>query len=484
MGWRRRRGLGIVELLGLVALTAPGGSSPAFALAGGKPEPPSIILIVIDTARADHFESYGYPLPTTPHFREFTQEAVFFERAYSTSCWTVPAHASLFTGLYPVTHRATQETRLLDDRFDTLAELLRDAGYETACFSNNPWVSTRGNLVQGFDVVENLWMTPNWLSQRPPETDGLPHPTNDSVFEWIRTRDASRPFFLFINYIEPHWRYEAPLRYQREFLPEGVELTKDSAALFPMPRWYLKPDVIEREALPLRTAVYDAELAFADVILDDLLAGLENRGVLDECYTMVTSDHGENLGDHGHMGHAFTLYDGAIRVPLVMRQPGGAGAGESRRDPVQLTDLFVTIARLAEAPITDARVLGHDLLAGPVPADRAVLAEYYYPDQVLAFFPKGAREDEAMAPYLRRIRSLQVGRNKLIWGSDGRHELFDVEADPSELRNRIGEDAARAQELERELERLVERIAGTDPAAAPPLDEAARERLRSLGYLR
>jgi arylsulfatase A-like enzyme len=455
------------------------------AVAGGGPPASPIVLLVIDTARADHFRSYGYDRPTTPRFDELAEDAILFERAYSTSAWTVPAHASLFTGLYPVTHRATQERPYLDDRWVTLAELLRDAGWETASFSNNPWVSSRGNLVQGFDVVEDLWLAPNWLAKRGPEADGFPHPTNERIGEWLDRRDASRPFFLFVNYIEPHWTYDAPARWQRAFLPPGVTVEDDHPALFPMPRWYVRPDEIDRSALPIRTALYDAEIAFADAVVGDLLDALDARGLLDACTTIVTSDHGENLGDHGHVGHAFTLYDGTIRVPLAIRRPGREDAGVHRADPVQLTDLFVTIARLAGVPIPDERVLGHDLFAGPVPGDRPVLAEYYHPRQVLEFFPKDARTEEALAPWLRRIRSLQVGDDKLVWGSDGRHELFDVAADPGERVNRVAADPPRARELEEKLLALVARLeVETAPEPGPALDEEAIERLRALGYVR
>jgi arylsulfatase A-like enzyme len=475
-----------VTVRGCLAIVAwLGALHVAPSIAGGEPAASPIVLIIIDTARADHFRAYGYDRATTPRFDALAEEAIFFERAYSTSAWTVPAHASLFTGLYPCTHRATQERPYLDDRWVTLAELLREEGWETASFSNNPWVSSRGNLVQGFDVVEDLWTKPNWLEKRGPDATGLPHPTNEAIGKWLDRRDPSRPFFLFVNYIEPHWTYEAPARYQRAFLPAGLEVAEDHPALFPMPRWYLKPDEIDRSALPIRTALYDAEIAFADAVVGDLLDALDDRGLLDRCTTIVTSDHGENLGDHGHIGHAFTLYDSTIRVPLAIRRPGRDDAGVRRADPVQLTDLFVTIARLAGAPIADERVLGHDLLAGPVPAGRAVLAEYYYPNQVLDFFPKDAGVEEALAPYLRRIRALQVGDHKLVWGSDGRHELFDVVADPGELVNRIAADPARARELEETLLRLVAQLeeeTSTEPG--PELDEEALERLRALGYVR
>jgi hypothetical protein len=153
---------------------------------------------------------------------------------------------------------------------------------------------------------------------------------------------------------------------------------------------------------------------------------------------------------------------------------------------VQLTDLYVTISCLAGLPPGDERIVGWDLLAAPVPRDRPVLAEYYHPDQVLGFFPEEARSEAALAPYLRRTRSLQVGSDKLIWGSDGRHELFDVEEDPAEVVNRITSDAARGRELEEKLGEIVARLRdeAPDPDDAPPLDEEALERLRALGYIR
>jgi arylsulfatase A-like enzyme len=113
----------------------------------------NVVLIVLDTARFDHFSAYGYERSTTPHFDAFARDAILFKHAYATSSWTVPSHASLFTGLLPATHRADQRSQLLDERFETLAELLGAAWYEAACFSNNPWVSQRTGLVQGFQLV-------------------------------------------------------------------------------------------------------------------------------------------------------------------------------------------------------------------------------------------------------------------------------------------------------------------------------------------
>ncbi|NNE44861.1 MAG: sulfatase, partial [Gemmatimonadetes bacterium] len=179
--------------------------------------PPDIIVVVLDTARRDHFSLYGYDRPTTPAFDALAAECVRFDRAYSTSCWTVPSHASLFTGLYPVAHGANQRSQYLDGSAETLAERLAAAGYQTASFSSNPWISEKANLAQGFEHAEVVA-----TGRTRPRGRGLPHALNDKALAWLDARDAARPGFLFLNYIEPHWKYQAPTEFQRKFLGDAA----------------------------------------------------------------------------------------------------------------------------------------------------------------------------------------------------------------------------------------------------------------------
>ena len=248
--------------------------------------------------------------------------------------------------------------------------------------------------------------------------------------------------------------------------------------------WYLDRTAIDPTLLPLRRRLYDAEMLTVDRALGDLLRMLRERGVVDRSLVVVAADHGEALGDNGHQGHSFTLYDTTLRVPLAIRAPGGAGGGTRRAEPVQLTDVFATVA--AAAGLRE-RGVGSDLLAGALPADRPIVGEYDYPEQFIQYFPDSAREGPVLAPYLREIRSLRVGPHKLIWGSDGRHELYDLAADPGESRDLAAERPDLLRGLERRLAELVERHARGDaaaPAAVGELDPDVEQSLRDLGYVR
>lgn len=472
------------------------------ALACGEQNvrPPNLILVVIDTARADHFGSYGYGRDTTPHFDAFAREAILFENAYATSCWTVPTHASLFTGLLPISHQATQTTQRLDGKFHTLAELVAARGYQTIAFSNNPWVSRRTNLVQGFEEVRQMW-------RRSPRTFGLgdPHPTNRAIDQWMASLDSKRPFFLFVNFMEPHWPYRAPKRLQDRFVPAGTSEEDRERAGFGMIDWYVNREGISDALLPVRESLYDAELAYADEALGELIALLKSRGQWEGSVIAVTSDHGENLGEMQHQGHSFTLYDSTIRIPMALRRPGleglkGRDYGARRTEPVQLTDLFTTFAaasgalddlrRLSRDDPNVNRVTGSDLLARSTPQGRPVVAEYAYPAQFLPYFPEEAlRSNARLGSFKREIRSLQIGGEKLIWSSDGRHELYDVgrSQGPREFADVSRQSPDRVAAMLQQLDQILDSLRPATKASQPPpleIDESREQSLRALGYIR
>jgi arylsulfatase A-like enzyme len=451
--------------------------------------PPDVFVIVLDTTRADHLSVYGYPRNTTPNLERLAADAVLFERAYSTSCWTIPAHASLFTGLRPIDHGATQEHTSLSDDSETLAQLATRAGYHTAAFSGNPWVSEATQLSRGFEHVSPRWL----LDAKELPEGGLPHPTNRAVFEWLDGREDERPRFVFVNFIEPHWPYSAPRRFQDHFLAAGVSDEIRKRSDFPAAYWYLRRDRYSRELVKLRIARYDAELAFADAAVGELLDGLAERGLRDTSWIVVTGDHGENFGANGHMGHSFNLRNSSLRVPLLIRDPGASGAGTVRRDPVSLVDVFATLTSAMGIVPGDPRVAGRDLWEGPLPEDRAVLAEYYYPKSFLGRFPRRRSRDAVLDPYRRRIRSVQVGSYKLVRGSDGVRDLYDLAVDPAELHDVSGRDPARVAALDAVLDAAL-KVDATDELdplelmgeAVDPPDEpepAVLDGLRSLGYI-
>ncbi|MCH2173093.1 sulfatase-like hydrolase/transferase [Myxococcota bacterium] len=447
--------------------------------------PPDIVLVVIDTLRSDRVSAYGYARETTPRLDALAQRGIRFDRASSTSSWTVPAHASLFTGLAPLQHGAHQEHARLEPGIPTLAERLRDAGYATFGASANPLVGSRTGLSRGFDAFAETW--------RPAAREGRTHPNQDAVLSFLGDVPVSQPVFLFLNYMEVHGPYDPPLPFRAEFL-SAAEADGTFRDDFEASRYYLDRNSISDADFRRLSDLYDGEVAYADALLGELLDALDRADRLDNAVLVVTSDHGENLGDHGHFRHVFNLYGSTVSVPLVFVLPDDSRAGEVVEAPVSLVDVFASI--LAAAGLPPGGV-GRDLLGSPVDPGRAVYAEYFRPAQALTLFTPGEFEEHSdrLRPFLRVLRSVEHGGLRLIWSSDGKRELYDVKADPGEQRN-LWEEPAYAQRA-MDLVELLEGQGGRpgeaseqgllDGVSASPfgvLDAEEEARLRELGYLR
>jgi arylsulfatase A-like enzyme len=454
--------------------------------------PPDIILVVIDTVRADRLSCYGYGRPTSPRIDALAARGVRFENAASTSSWTIPAHASLFTGTFPIRHGATQEHARLDGRPATMAEMLGARGYATVGVSANPLVGESSGLARGFDVFVETWRARRVAAERRDV-----HPNRAAAERLLDGIDRERPLFLFVNYIEAHGPYLPPEPHRSRFLSAPATPAQiASAARRTAAAFYLDPASISPQEFRLLNDLYDGEIAHVDALVGDLVDFLERSGRLDEALLVVTSDHGENIGDHGHFRHVFSLYRSAVRIPLIALLPGGERAGQVHRGPVSLVDLFAAIlSRAGVAPPSGQRG-GRDIMAEDE-GDQPIFAEYYYPLQALELFAPGVLEAhrEVLSPHLRRMRSVEHGGLRLIWSSDGLHELFDLAADPDERVDLAGDVrlAERERRLHALLDDFVERGGGRRPlpgdvrragGAFGELDEEAIARLRELGYLR
>ena len=461
------------------------------ACSTGREVPPNFLVIVMDTARASRFSAYGYERPTTPRLDAFGAKGIRFARATSTTSWTVPSHASLFTGLLPVRHGATQEHNRLEPGPQTLAELLGAAGYQTLAVSGNAMVSRRTGLVRGFDHVKESFKHKN--HRRSPAV--ADHPNLIAVNDFIASRDPSRPFFVFVNFNEAHGPYLPPEPYHSRFVRQPTdEETVVRVARVGIADYYTTPGILSDTELALLGDLYDGVIAYLDALVGGLLDGLERSGALDDTVVVLTADHGENIGDHGHLRHVFSLYNTTLRIPLWIRLPRDERAGEVRDEVVSLMDLFATILRLAGLEEPAAQRGGQDLLA-PLDADRAIFGEYYYPSQALGRFSSEQLEHEQsrVQPFRRRTRSVEQHGLKLIWGSDGRHELYDLRADPAEQSNLL--ETPEFGPERRSLEGLLTRLGvgdedypGEGSARRLPafegLNPAEIEELRQLGYVR
>jgi len=360
--------------------------------------------------------------------------------------------------------------------------LLGERGYETVAFSNNSWLSGLTELTRGFSTVEAIWRLTRGSTN---ESSG--HPTVEAVRAWLAERDRSRPFFLFVNLIEPHWPYNPPDEYLRQAARDRPELLDVARSNFTAIQWYAGGRRATQAMREARAVRYEAEVLHLDAVVGELLGVLDAGGVFEDSLVAITADHGENLGERGHQGHSFTLYESTLHVPLLIRPPRGAGSqARTRTEPVYLPDVFTTLARAAGVGKLPADVVGLDLLADPLPADRSIVGEYYEPITFLARFPKGEAAQARIAQYRRRIRSIQVGNEKLIWASDGNHELYDLEVDPRELENVAGARPERVASLSKQLEVIVSRLSRSSSDPRPPLsliDPDTIQNLRALGYV-
>ena len=314
--------------------------------------PPNVVLVSLDTVRADHLSLYGYPRPTSPELDRFAADAWVFPESYAAATWTPPSHASMFTGLLPDQHGLRRVAETLAPEAVTAAELLRDAGYATAAITDGGFLDPHWGLAQGFDRYD--------------VTPGQPWEGKDAavVFgraeRWVE-ENRSYPFFLFVHSYEAHQPYDNRGGFADRFLDPGyqgsfrdeVDVLEDGA-------------LIDAAELPRVTALYDGGIRRADHFLGRFLRTLRDRGLLETTAVIVTSDHGEELREHGDLEHFLgKVFDEHVRVPLVVRPPGGVPARAERRPATAVSglDLFPTLLDLAGLPAGDPPPPGRSLLA-------------------------------------------------------------------------------------------------------------------------
>ena len=441
--------------------------------------PPNVLLVVLDTERADAVHGYGAPESQTPTIAALASEGTLFEQARTTTAWTVPAHASMFTGRYPSGHGVHNEGGGLALEAVTLAELL-SATHATAGVAENPHIKKGKNFDQGFSYFANTWKMP-----RDPKTKALQ--TNRLVLDWLAKHAGERPFMMFINYMTPHLPYRPPLEYQAQHIPADADPARiewlrelgDKHA-----RYYIaKRLTLDELDLTWLRQLYAAEATYVDAQLREVIEALRARRWLDNTLVVIVGDHGENIGDHGLMEHQFCLYESLLRVPMIMRLPRVIPAGLRRDDPVQLVDLLPTILSITGVPSERwPRHRGLDLLAGPVAPERPVVAEYMLPRGQQRIFAKQVPGFD-FTPLLRRLKSIQIGSDKLIVSDRDEVELYDLASDPDEQRDLASAQPERAAALSAQLQAWLDR--SPRPFGPTPAHHSTGtlESLRQLGYV-
>jgi len=455
---RPRRAAASLACLAALVAPVPGCS---------RERPPNVLLISIDDLRADRLGLYGYARDTSPAIDSLARRGTLFENAFTTAPWTLPSHMSMMTSLYPSEHGinpvpmlrwSVRTLPVLPDRFVTLAERLRAAGYATAAFTNGGYVQGRLGFQKGFDRYFETH-----------EKDSLPV-LEEEVLGWLRG-ERRRPFFVFLHTMEVHQPFDPPESSIRELGEEPPQLR--SFGLFDQEliqggEQEVTPPLLARAGL-----LYDAEIRYTDGLIGVVVGELGARGELDGTLIVLTSDHGEEFYEHGSFGHGSTLYDELLRVPLVMSGPGVA-RGRRIDAPASILDIMPTVLDLVGSPL-EGRRSGASLapLLDPS-ADPAALGDAGAP-RVLYAETRGSR---------RHLIAVRRGSHKAILDlQSGSLELYDLLRDPAET----SDLAEASQALAQELRALLEAYRDGASAQAPPagglaIDEETRSRLRALGY--
>jgi len=441
-----------------------------FLLAGcGEGVRPNILLIIFDTSRADRFPFDGYDRPTAPNLKAIAAEGAVYTQAFSPAPWTVPAHASLFTGQYPSLHKTDCGSLRLPDQVTTLAETLQAAGYKTIGYTANPWLGLEYNFQQGFDTYGETWRE---VPQESEDTGaGL---TNEKVVRFLKWRadnpDASRqPFFLFINYFEPHLPYHPPEPERSRLLrpgadPERVKRLSRLGHPDEM-RYIVGLSDLTADDLAILNDLYDGEIAYTDRRAGEILSILRQQGILDRTIVAVAGDHGENIGDHHMMDHKLSVHDTLLRVPLLLRYPPRVKAGQTIAARVQLHDLYPTILGLAgvappQGSVVEAVPLpGSGLPGAGRPADAPIVGEFVGPPLEFLKVMQDLFPERDLSRYNRTLIALRRDGYKIQWGSDGRHALYHVDQDPGETDDLATKEPERLQEMTREVEAWLHRPA-------------------------
>lgn len=398
----------------------------------GEPAPPAgpqdLLLITIDTARADRFSS-----ALTPHVEALASQGATFSNAISPVPLTLPAHASLMTGRLPASHTVRDNgTFHLPDSERTLAEVLTEAGYATGAFLGSQVLDRRYGLAQGFGTYDDRMPEAGdavfrFYAERPGEEVAA------SALRWLQAQPAGRPLFAWVHLFDPHAPYHPP-EPERSRHPSG----------------------------------YDGEIAYADRVVGQLVEAWRTQRGLERTIVLVTADHGEGLGEHGEVTHGVLVHEATLRVPLVLRAPG---MGKETIDaPVSLIDVFPTLAGLLHVPLpagVQGRDLGPRLRGEDVPWRRTSgYAESLY-----------AELHHGCAP----LRALREGKWKLVRGKVD--ELYDLARDPGEGRDLVGTEVQASATLGEALRDLEQQAGAPASPERIALDEETRRVLHSLGYV-
>lgn len=468
----------------------------------------NVILIVMDTTRRDHLSCYGYQKKTTPNLDMLSRESLLCTNAYSTSSWTLPSHASIMTGLYPLQHGAhfsvnSNEISLfhlpfsiniLSDNFTTLAEIMSRQGYNTAGVVASVLCHKSFGIAQGFDyyhdsfqkvshdlnhyivfrIASKLIALNKIFNSRGYGNTKRATEINQLAFSWLN-QNYREPFFLFLNYFDPHATYQPPSPYDR--LYEGKEYFRhilENHGGF----WNIYPAVMNNnhqltdKERAYFLSQYDGEIAYLDYYIGALIEKLKSLKIYDKSMIIITADHGELLGEHNLMDHSKTLYEELTNIPLIIKYPASLKKIGTFELPVSLIDIMPTVLSTIGISRPD-NIEGEPITQ--VPAKRKIFAELNRSTRWIELL--GSRFD-------RDLRAIYNGDFKYIWASNGKNELYNTKKDPKESHNLVQEMTDIASAMNRDLQSRIELLEPSKAIKkAPKASTPIKDKLRFLGYI-
>jgi arylsulfatase len=455
----------------------------------------NVVVISIDSLRYDHVGAYGYPKPTTPALDALAAQSVVFERAYAPSSFTLQSVAAILTGRLPTSGGSVglAEAEPAESAV-TLGRMFRAVGARTGLISNQPLLRPRG-FTRGFEDIQISGMETSWTA-----TD-----VTARALQFIDDGTTER-FFLYTHYLEPHQPYEPPAEMLAKLGAGTTDVRIDELIAELDAGKALARDDPRVAALVAR---YDAEIAAADAAIGELLEGLAERGLAENTVVIVTGSQGEELLEHDYLGHAWTLHEEVLRVPLILHAPGLLEPARNT-DAVSTVDIYPSLVSLFGLDVGDWRPDGSSFLAmrnGAASirsAQAPKLAELVIRERcivraviegnwkyVAEYLPCAVEDrDEIGAAYLDVVRAIGDGSREAppLWGEIRREALYDLSADPAERNNVAPREPERLARLRGTLEAYrayceVNALKAREAVAPEITDPGAADRLRSLGYL-
>jgi arylsulfatase A-like enzyme len=459
----------------------------------------NILILLIDSARADSFSCYGYPRATTPNIDKIASQGVIYTNAITTSSWTLAATASLFTGKLVSEHNTCDHNQYLSANNKTMAEVLDENGYETIAVSDNSYVGSLTGLEKGFmnfnymkfgelSLTDKLLKLFKVLFELKKRISKEPIKYCNTLIQlremqhWLNNYHFQKPFFMYAHFNQIHYPYLPNIFFRNRFR----RITRSELKNTNQDREYFiagKKEMNESDFSVLK-ALYDGELAYLDWCFGRFFKFLEKKNILNNTLVIIVGDHGDNFGEHGLLGHGLCLYDSILKIPMIVRYPNRINPGRVDYQ-VQITDILPSVIDLFGLKWNERNgIYGQNIFNKEMPNRDFAISEHAF--QNMALFKRKVPEvDQSIInAYERSLHSIRTNGYKFIWSSNGKHELYNLKQDPQENQNLYFTRQSIAKKMEDKLFSNTKQFESKDISQEPvEMDSTFEERLKALGYL-